>query len=75
MPLAVFITFGQRQADYETSFNLLKQAVGENWFGGQHYPKVFITDDSFAEQNAMKSTFPESGSKLCLFHVAQSLWR
>ena len=44
-------------------------------FGGQHYPKVFITDNSLAEQNAIKSTFPESGSKLCLFHVAQDAWR
>ena len=60
MPLAVFITSGQRQADYETSFNFLEQAVGENLFGGQHYPKVFTTDDSLAEQNAMKSTFPAS---------------
>ena len=66
-------TSGQGQADYETSFNLLKQAVGENLFGGQHYPKVFITDDSLAEQNAIKSTFPESGNKLCLFHVAQAV--
>ena len=75
MPLAVFITSGQRQADYETTFNLLKQTVGGNLFGGQYYPKVFITDDSSAEQNAMKSAFPESGSKLCLFHVAQAAWR
>jgi len=60
MPLAVFITSGQRQADYETSFSLLKQAVEENLFGGQHYPKVFSTDDSLAEQNATKSTSPES---------------
>jgi hypothetical protein len=60
MPLAVFITSGQRQADYETSFNLLKQVVGENLFGGQHYPKLFITDDSLAEQNAIKSKFSES---------------
>jgi transposase-like protein len=75
MPLAVFITSGQRQADYETSFNLLKQAVGEYLFEGQHYPKVFITDDSLAEQNTTKSTFPESRSKLCLFHVAQAVWR
>ena len=36
---------------------------------------MFITDDSLAEQNAIKSTFPESGSKLCLFHVAQAVWR
>jgi hypothetical protein len=74
MPLAVFITSGQRQADYETSFNLLKQAVGENRFGGQPYPKVFITDNSLAEQNAIKSTFPKSGFKFCLFHVAQVVW-
>jgi hypothetical protein len=75
MPLAVFITSGQRQADSETSFNLLKQAVGENLFGGHHYPEVFITDNSLAEQNVIKSTFQESGSKLCLFHVAQAVRR
>ena len=75
IPLAVVITSGQRQADYETSFNLLKQAVGEKLFGGQHYPKVFITDDSLAEQNAIKSTFPDSEFKLSLFHVSQAVWR
>jgi len=74
MPWAVFITSGQQQADYKTSFNLLKQAVGENLFVGQHYPKVFITDDSLAEQNAIKSAYPGSGSKLYLFHVAQAVW-
>jgi hypothetical protein len=47
---------------------------GKNLFRGQHYPKVFITDNSLAEQNATKSTFPENGSKLCLFHVAQAVW-
>jgi len=50
MSFAVFITSGQRQADYETSFNFLKQALGENLFEGQHYPKVFITDYSLSEQ-------------------------
>ena len=75
MPLAVFRTSGQRHTDCETSSNLLKQAVGENLFEGQRYRKVFITDDNLAEQNAIKSTFSESGSKLCLFHVAQALLR
>ena len=72
--MAMFITSG-RQADYETCFNLLKQAVGKNLLEGQHYPNVFITDDGLAEQNTIKSTFPESGSKICLFHVAQVVWR
>ena len=77
MPLAVITrkTSGQRQADYETNFNLLTHAVGENMFGDQQYPKVFITDDSLAEQNAIKSPLPENGSKLCLFHVGQAVWR
>ena len=67
IPLAVFITLGQRQADYETSFNLLKQVVGEKLFGGQYYPKVFITVECLGEQNAIQPTFPESGCKLCYF--------
>jgi hypothetical protein len=75
VPLAVFIASGQRQADYETSFHLLKQVVGENLFGAEHYPEVFITDASSAEQNAIKSTFPQSGSKIYLFHAAQAIWR
>jgi transposase-like protein len=53
----------------------MRQAVGGNLFVGQHCPNVFITDDSLAEQNAIKLTFPESGSKLCLFHVAQAVRR
>jgi hypothetical protein len=36
---------------------------------------MFITDESLAEQNPIKSIFPESGSKLCLFLVAQAVWR
>jgi len=54
------ITFLLTPCEAGTNFNLLKQAVGQNLFGGQHYPKVFITDDSLAEQNAIKSTFSES---------------
>ena len=49
--------------------------MGGNLFGGQHYPKVFITDESLAEQNAIKSTFQESGSKLRLFLGAHAVWR
>jgi hypothetical protein len=73
MPLSVFITSGKPQADCETSSNLLKQAVGENLFEGQNYPKVFISDDSLAEQIAIKLTFPENRYKLCLFHVARAV--
>ena len=36
---------------------------------------MYFTVDSLAEQNSIKSTFPESRSKLCLFHVAQAVWR
>ena len=33
IPLALFRTSEKRQADYETSFNLLKRAVGESCLG------------------------------------------
>jgi len=46
-----------------------------NGFDGQCFPKLFITDDSEAERQALKSVWPQSKQLLCRFHVCQSVWR
>ena len=74
VPLAVLITPGQSQADYEAGFRLLKDSCG-NVFGGSSHPAVFMTDDSNAERSALAATWPESLLRLCLFHVPQANWR
>ncbi|KAJ8947638.1 hypothetical protein NQ314_008571 [Rhamnusium bicolor] len=43
--------------------------------GGLGYPLLFMTDDSASERNALSSVYPSSRLLLCLFHLAQALWR
>lgn len=72
VPLAVIITTGQSETDYKQGFQLMKNCTS---FGGQPYPQVIMTDDSDAEQNALRSIWPESTLRLCIFHVNQANWR
>lgn len=74
VPLAVLITKGQSEEEYTAAFLLLKNNLKCS-FGGQQYPKVIITDDSYAERNALKFVWPQSKLFLCKFHVLQSMWR
>jgi len=74
VPLAIMITKNQSIADYKAAFNLIKTSI-PNGFGNQDFPLQFITDDSDAERQALKSVFPESKLLLCRFHVLQSVWR
>ena len=74
VPLAVIITAGQSQSDYEAGFRLLCDH-NPNMFGGARQPQVFMTDDSDAERGALRAVWPESILHLCLFHVPQANWR
>lgn len=75
IPVGVLITDSTTEESYTVGFKLLKLAFEPNAFGGQQYPSVFMTDDSAAERNALAAVWPDSDQKLCLFHVAQALWR
>ncbi|CAH1996990.1 unnamed protein product [Acanthoscelides obtectus] len=63
VPLAILIKKGQSEEDYRCEFTLLKSSL-ENSFGGLGYPKIFITDDSDAERNALKYVWPNSKTLL-----------
>ena len=39
------------------------------------YPEHFMSDDSSAQINALRATFPQSQILLCQFHVLQALWK
>lgn len=75
VPLAVIINNGQTTDDYTTGFAMVKEAVGDEAFNGKGFPKLFMTDDSAAEREALHTVFPNSKLLLCSFHVAQSVWR
>lgn len=39
---------------------------------GQIGPRIFMTDDSLAERNALREVFPQTTLLLCIFHVLQA---
>lgn len=49
--------------------------LGETAFFQQGHPACFITDNSDAERNALKTVWPESQRFLCIFHILQQVWR
>jgi SWIM zinc finger len=75
VPLGVCFHEHQNELEYENSFRLLKKALGPAGFQGKGHPMSFRIDDSKAEFNALKSTWPQSVILLCIFHLLQSVWR
>lgn len=70
------IFVGQSYDAYNNGFNLLKEALPENKsFGSCGYPKIFMTDNSSAEINALHNNWQNSKHLLCIFHVLQAIWR
>lgn len=44
-------------------------------FTGSHGPEVIMTDDSAAEKAAVGVVFPKATQLLCVYHVADAMWR
>ena len=68
IPLGVLITASQSTADYSLAFSLFKAVTEPDAFGGKGYPLTFVTDDSEAEQCALREVWPESKTRsaVCL---------
>jgi hypothetical protein len=75
IPLAVAFHKGQSEESYTLAFEMIKNELGPQAFGGKGSPASFRIDDSKAEYNALKAVWPESEIFLCTFHVLQSMWR
>ncbi|CAG8776460.1 9318_t:CDS:1, partial [Gigaspora margarita] len=62
----------------ENAINLFKKNLPDSLFyrcGSQLGPAVVMTDNSYAERNALSFCWPNSVRLLCVFHVLQALWR
>ncbi|GET50230.1 hypothetical protein GLOIN_2v1764523 [Rhizophagus irregularis DAOM 181602=DAOM 197198] len=67
LPLGLFITSDESEITLEKALNLLKTILSQHDFfgrGPQVGPKVFLTDDSSAERNALKLCWPEGKDSL-----------
>ena len=75
VPLAVVMTDSTSYSSYAAGFSLLKTILPADAFAEQQFPSVFVTDDCDAERSALHACWPQAALKLCLFHVAQAVWR
>jgi len=58
----------------KAGFELAQRCFGNDGFGGQQFPKIFMTVDSEADRQALKTVWPDSKQLLCR-HVCESIWR
>ena len=77
LPLGTVITSREDEVTVKAGFDLYKSLLpARAFFGrGEEGPKIAMTDDSQAEQNALSATWPEMVLLLCIFHLSQALWR
>lgn len=60
---------------FHLGFTMLNKVLGENGFFKKGYPENFVTDNSDAERNALRTVWPNSQLFLCIFHLLQQSWR
>ena len=77
LPLGVIITSDEEQETIGQGLQLLKDVLPVNSFygnGSTKGPPIIMTDDSFAERNALRMAWPDSQLLLCAFHFLQRNW-
>ena len=77
LPVGLFITNSESEVAITKGLKHLKEVLpAEDAFYGRNElgPKLFMTDDSSAERNSLKSTWPLALLLLCIFHVLKSVW-
>ena len=78
MPLGNIITSREDEITLKAGFELYKTLLPIGAFFGRGSnlgPKIAMTDDCQAEQNALSSTWELIKLLLCVFHLLQALWR
>ena len=75
LPLGTVITSREHEGTVKAGFDLYKSLLSARaLFGrGEKGPKIAMTDDSQAEQNALSATWPEMVLLLYIFHLLQAL--
>jgi len=77
LPVGVLITTSESEAVVTAALEEYKKLISSDAFGGigECGPAVFMTDNAAALRNSLGTTFPQSTSLLCIFHVLQAAWQ
>ena len=78
LPLGNILTSKEDEETIAAALTLFKSIVPKDAFFGRgpdDGPKIIMTDDSDAERNAVRSSWPKAILLLCIFHLLQAFWR
>lgn len=77
LPLGILITTSENQATITAALQLLNSVLpAERFFGcREDGPRVILTDDCLALQQALNAVYPGATLILCVFHLLQAMWR
>lgn len=77
LPLGVLITSDEKASTLERSFACFCKILPDFAFfnqGPSNGPKIFMSDDSLSQSQAISATWSNAKQLLCVFHVLQSFW-
>ena len=77
LPLGNILT-SKEDEDTSAAISLYQSLLPRGAFFGRGPdvgPKIIMTDDCLAEQNALVENWPSVTLLLCIFHLLQALWR
>lgn len=71
------MTTSESQQTITAALQLLTTVLPQDAFFGQQEsgPLVIMTDDCLALRNSLRAMYPNSTFVLCIFHLAQAMWR
>ena len=75
LPLGIVITSAESTDVIHNGMKALQELLPESPFYGNGFPANIIIDDSSAEREGLKKTWPEATIYMCTFHFLQSMWR
>ena len=75
LPLGIVVTSAESVDVIHNGMTALKEVFPKSAFYQKGYPANIIIDDSSAEREGLKKTWPDTTIYMCTFHFLQSLWR
>ena len=75
LPLGIVVVSAESADVIHKGMTALKGLFPNAAFYGSGCPANIIIDDSLAEQDGLRQTWPSSNIFLCTFHFLQSMWR
>ena len=73
LPLGVVVTSGESSSTINSAMNHLK--CKGSFYGKGSPDNIIITDNTQAERDGRRRTWPNAAMYLCIFHFLQNTWR